>query len=332
MPSLFLLGAGFNVDANAEVGPIYGQHLHGYRYQIDCGYPLVNDLWKICFGVDNPPAGQSIEQWFADAIERRDNEPLTRLYDRLMEADYRLASRLADTSSPNSYKAFFDAFENSSFMTFNYDSLPEIFLFRRGKWHPGDGFGVPVIAKRDSTNDAPPPAPSFVVLHLHGSLLIYEQRVEFHATQERHSVNTLLTPLDEARFIFDADSVGALFTPYRRTVNMAYKPVEQRVIAPVRNKATGLRAEFIRKVYGRAREVVAAARQLVVIGYSFSPHDKASYDPLAATLARSGTTVLIVAPDAAELVERLRREYRDIPWTPAPLSFRQWVTRGFPGL
>jgi hypothetical protein len=36
------------------------------RYQIECGYPLVGDTLRLCFGLDVPPAGKSIEDLFAD--------------------------------------------------------------------------------------------------------------------------------------------------------------------------------------------------------------------------------------------------------------------------
>jgi hypothetical protein len=39
--NLFLLGAGFNIDATREAGPVYGNSIYIGQHQINCGYPLV---------------------------------------------------------------------------------------------------------------------------------------------------------------------------------------------------------------------------------------------------------------------------------------------------
>ena len=56
---LFLLGAGFNADAKSEVGPVFGESIYIGWHEVECGYPLLADLWRICFGLDNPPADAS---------------------------------------------------------------------------------------------------------------------------------------------------------------------------------------------------------------------------------------------------------------------------------
>jgi len=50
-----ILGAGFNIDATREAGPVDSNSIHFGRYQIDCGYPLVADVRKLCFGLDKLP-------------------------------------------------------------------------------------------------------------------------------------------------------------------------------------------------------------------------------------------------------------------------------------
>jgi hypothetical protein len=145
MPT-FILGAGFNVDATAEAGPIFGEALYMGRYQIECGYRLVGDTLRLCFGLDVPPAGKSIEDLFADILARGNYGPLVKLADRLREADFSIASRLASGERLNCYRHFFDVFARSHFLTFNYDSLPETFLFRLGRWYPRDGFGLRIDA------------------------------------------------------------------------------------------------------------------------------------------------------------------------------------------
>ncbi|HEX5717298.1 MAG TPA: hypothetical protein VF179_14135, partial [Thermoanaerobaculia bacterium] len=139
---LFLLGAGFNADAKAEVGPVYGNSIYIGRHEIDCGYPLVADLWQLCFGVANPPEGVSIESCFAEALSARNFEPMAQLAEAIMKAGYHLATHLrSNERGTNSYAAFFRRFASCTFLTFNYDSLVEIFLSQYGIWYPYDGFG-----------------------------------------------------------------------------------------------------------------------------------------------------------------------------------------------
>ena len=80
-PVLFLLGAGFNVDAASEAGNPIGT-------QAPIEYPVVSDLLKKCFHRDSIPAKKSIEDLFQDCIDEGNREPINILYDTLMEADY----------------------------------------------------------------------------------------------------------------------------------------------------------------------------------------------------------------------------------------------------
>jgi hypothetical protein len=129
---VFLLGAGFNLDANDERGTISVDSLYGPR-QIDAGYPLVCDTASLCFDLTTVPPGKSIEDLFLDAAERNDYNPLSKLAYCLRQADYHIAFALASREKSNCYSEFFHAFTGSSFLTFNYDSLPETFLFRLGR-------------------------------------------------------------------------------------------------------------------------------------------------------------------------------------------------------
>jgi hypothetical protein len=52
--NLFLLGAGFNIDATREAGPFYGNSICAGLYEIQRGYPVA-DVLKLCFWT-NPTA------------------------------------------------------------------------------------------------------------------------------------------------------------------------------------------------------------------------------------------------------------------------------------
>jgi len=120
-------------------GPLFAKSLYEGHYRIDCGYPLVGDTLRLCFDRDGTPAGKSIEDLFSDAAEHGDYDPLRKLATRLRYADYRIAQALSSGNRLNCYRKFFDAFPHSNFLTFNYDSLPETFMFRLGRWYPQDG-------------------------------------------------------------------------------------------------------------------------------------------------------------------------------------------------
>src|SRR5262249_19231744 len=140
------------------------------------------DVAQLCFGLEptNIPAGKSIEDLFLEAQERHDSVPMKKLTDKLMEADYYLASRLASSGETNSYSAFFERFPTATFLTFNYDSLSEIFLFRSGQWYPEDGYGIPVEAELSPGATLPSNRKSAsVVLHLHGSFCLRTSEFQF---------------------------------------------------------------------------------------------------------------------------------------------------------
>jgi hypothetical protein len=121
-PPLCLLGAGFNVDANAESGATDG-----------VAYPLAGDLARLCFDLSFLPNGKSVEDLFNDAEERDNRQPMRRLADCLMRADYDLLERLLAYfgAKRNCYSRFFERFVGSQYLTFNYDSLPELFLLHQ---------------------------------------------------------------------------------------------------------------------------------------------------------------------------------------------------------
>lgn len=128
---VFLLGAGFNLDARDEAGTIPVDSPYGPD-QIDAEYPLVADTARLCFGLTKVPPGKSIEDLFSDAAGRNDYCPLKKLAECFRKADYYLAIRLAGEQS-NCYHKFFRGFAGSNFLTFNYDSPPETFVFRLGR-------------------------------------------------------------------------------------------------------------------------------------------------------------------------------------------------------
>jgi hypothetical protein len=320
MRPVFIIGAGFNVDAAEEAG------VSDYRY------PLVSDLVYDCFGLTSLPTGESIEDLFATAIREKRHEPLQRLCDRLMQADHYITPGLRPDrgATENSYSAFVKHFAPETVITFNYDSLLDLVLFGMQRWRPEDGYGVPVQAELHRYLVAPPNLPSkslTIVLHQHGSLCLYPS--EYRIRPDPNGRMNWIEFKDEADFIFDPDSITHSFWPFGRTLpTTGYDPVEGRIIAPVPDKAEGRKGVFAMAMARKAVETIRAAEQIVVIGYRFNPLDDVSYRPLLG--AAKGRRVVLVQPDAAPLRARLEKEYASVDWRDVPLTFGEWGRRGFP--
>ena len=323
---VFLLGAGFSVDAASEAdNPMAPGHA--------ARYPLVSELRDVCFGLDTLLPDKSIEDLFQESIDRGEHRPLDILYDILMEADYYITPRLRrdGTNADNAYLHFLRDFPKTALITFNYDSLPEILLLSERSWRPEDGYGVPVQAELRPVRDE-----SLVVerslrpvLHLHGSLCIYT--ATFLIDSLPSSKLDMLRLKDVPDFLFDPDTLRHWFHPFERVApGVTYTHVGDRVIAPVPDKAQGLKGAFIGSVCRRAVNLVRGASQIVAIGYSFNPNDRASYTRLLAPAA--ARRILVVAPDASSLVKRLRRDHPDIQWEGESLSFAEWVHDRYPGI
>jgi hypothetical protein len=323
---IFILGAGFNADATVEAG-LFADSLSG-RYRIDCSYPLVGDTMRLCFGLDRLPAGKSVEDLFAEA---RDDGPLKLLAKRLQYADSRIARHLASDECQNSYRRFFAAFPASNFLTFNYDSLPETFLFRLGSWYPRDGYGMAVsVTLPPGEEDFTGRRSSAQVLHLHGSLCIRTSECE--ARREPGQAMAMVMERDKPLYAFAPASISDNFAPFLHDARE--DDVEDRIIAPVPDKSTGLRQPFVRDTYTKAKAMVRASDTIVTIGYSFNPHDRASYEPLLRALSEStGRKLLVVSPDAAIIADALRAAFPNaFSIEPLKVTFKKWVADQFPGL
>lgn len=335
MLPVFLLGAGFNADAKGEVGTVYGESLYNEKYEIKCGYPLVDDLARICFGLSCSPIGQSIESLFQESIDAGEHEPMNRLSYCLEKAEYYLVQRLlpARGAKPNCYARFFERFGGAHFLTFNYDSMPEIFLLHQGQWYPRDGYGVPVEFEISFGESLPRNASSSsLVLHLHGSFCIYTSTHTFQRLPQESIA--WRKQYEQPKFIFDPGRNAGLFKPFeRKTPTTGYTESANRVVAPIPDKTEGLNQEFISAVYDRAaKELSTSQKPLVSIGYSFNPYDKVSYHSLLTALESGSATVLVVSPEATAIQKRLSADFPKLTFKPVSHKLKSWVEAGFPGL
>ncbi|WP_319523670.1 hypothetical protein [uncultured Desulfosarcina sp.] len=213
----FILGAGFGVDAGKIVGPINAESIYIGKYQFNCTYPLVRDLPRICFPDETQVVQVAeVENRLGDAIENGNNDPIERLCNELTKADYYLAPALVGRPMlQNPYSQFFADFQSSSFATYNYDSFVEFALFKAGRWSPHDGYGVEVAVDSGiTTATAKVKDSSSLVLHLHGTYLVYSYKFTF-GVPDRNGVQWMKR-FDNSRFAFDPLSLGYLFSPFER--------------------------------------------------------------------------------------------------------------------
>lgn len=326
--TVFLLGAGFSVDAASEAGyPIVSSS------GLKAHYPITGELVELCFGIAALPPGKSIEDMFQDSIDRSDLQPFSVLCDILMEADYYITPRLKQggSHSNNVYTKFLEDFPESPLLTYNYDSLLEVLLLADRSWSPGDGYGVPVEAfQRTIRHGKQPVAKSLrPVLHLHGSLCVYAET--FYIEKSRDSGPNMLRFDRDPQFRFSPEEIVGCFSLFEKVPSgPGYELPPERVIAPIPDKAEGLKGAFITAVYDRAVSELNKASQIIAIGYSFNPHDRSSYEKLLGSF--HGKAVLLVGPDARGLAKRLTSEYPNIEWQAEPKSFREWVISNYPGI
>lgn len=324
---LFLLGAGFNIDANQEAGPVINPY---YGTKIDCGYPLVATVLKLCFGLDKTPEGKSIEDLFSEALQIGNYRPVETLVHRLMGADYYIAQRLATARTPNSYRRFFEHFNHAQFLTFNYDSLPEIFLSQSGRWFPEDGYGVSVQTELGfGVKPLRNAKSSSLVVHLHGSACVFTIKSRIKGNPAGGMSE--LIHLEEPLYAFGPNSIAHCFPRYRGVMSITGNTQpHERVIAPIPDKGSDLKQAFIQKSYSFALPIVRQTGVLLAIGYSFNSFDRASYHRILEALGQSKErTLFVVSPQARELEKRISQEYPALRVAFVEKTFRAWAADSF---
>jgi hypothetical protein len=342
---LFLVGAGFNIEANKYV---QAQHPLTYlsaqcqhksapvweRMPVSCAYPLVGDLRTACFGPDFS-SNIAVESLFQSAYSSTDWVPLNRLSEILSAADHYIGACIAKRED-TAYSRFFDSFPESNYISFNYDSIIEFHLLSRRLWNPAEGFGVraettpsDVVLLGNGTDSAT----SRIVVHLHGSLCLYPIESYIHA--DPSGSLPMLSLREYPRFVFDPESLASDFTLYQiPELEHGYMQPVSRFIPPIPQKADSLEQSYYRILLHRSLELVDDAPGMTTIGYSFSPSDSDSYQDMLLWLFKGRKTLTIVGPDAEDISSRLCLEFKS--YNPIvrsiPLTFSEWAANGFQGV
>jgi len=328
--AIFLLGAGFNRDAAGEVGPIKCESTYIGKYHITPNYPLVADMWKICFPESSIDTSIPIEEKIQASVSEGNMSPVKLLCEEIAKCDYYLVPRLIQTES--CYRRFFDRFPKSHFLTFNYDSLAEVFLLRKDSWNPLDGYGIPLEASpyRTDGKKVELQASQNQVIHLHGSICIYESAVDWDTSGKIPYLQLKEKPV----FKFDPNSIAQLFYPYQKApLTLGEdREIEQRVIAPIPDKSTGLRGEFVKEMYKKAGALIGQSERIICIGYDFNPNDHLSYKPILTSVCkRPDCELIVISPNANEIRCRLAKQLPELEarLTAIESTFKNWVERDF---
>jgi hypothetical protein len=353
MDQLFLLGAGFNKDVRKLVGTITGNSINDGEYEIEVEYPLLTDIQQKCFpniSIDK------IEEAFSDSVKKNEFEPLKILYNELIgKADYYFIPELRKRN--NIYKDFIKKFQNSQFLTFNYDCLVESLLFNLKKWYPHDGYGLNLqveINELLTSDDSADVDEIFkpmqedlktnskklssdyllkqktknLVIHLHGSFYIYSCEAYLSPTSTTNNVIESELKLMEPEYYFDPDVVTMHFYPYGRVrPNEGYELPEKRVIAPIPDKAAKLNQPFITEMYKKAKQLIAD--NIIAIGYDFNKNDEGSYKPLLERLTQNNGYLYIICPNANKVAKRLQQQFSKITICAINSTFSEWGYNGF---
>ncbi len=110
-----------------------------------------------------------------------------------------------------------------------------------------------------------------------------------------------------------------------------YRPIEQRVIAPIPDKAQRLQQAFVRAVHDRGLDVLRSPDHVIAIGYAFNPLDRISYGHLLQAVSQGRQSrIVLVSPDAESLRSRLMAAYPGIDWVGVAMTLKEWVDAGFP--
>ncbi len=341
---LFLIGAGFNLDANSLiasdnvsqpgrfVGLTHDTPPPWELAPLPLRYPSVRDLVTYCFGPD-ADLSKGAEQLFMEAYIRADWVVLNRLTTVLHGADNHIATPLVQVDSV--YSRFFDTFPDSTFISYNYDCFIELFLQEKGKWNPQSGFGITAEVYRPNFPFGPEPlanlGPSCEVIHVHGSLYLYPV-VSDLSGPDRDSTQWL-TMRSSPRFVFAPESLASSFPLYTRPpLGHGYTTPEARFVPPIADKEESVEQDYYRFLFDKALGRVRESNRLIAIGYSFAPSDASSYDRFLKDLFFRSGTLLVVAPPAQTIAERLKEEYKQ--YSPLiehiPMTFSEWGHAGFP--
>jgi hypothetical protein len=319
--TVFIVGAGFSLEANTNRSR--------EAVQRSIAYPTLADLAEKCFSPSIPP--EEVEREFSSRYWKRRRKALKILSSLIDQADYWIGDE--EARKPESiYHRLLDAYPFSHFISYNYDCLLELVLSRRGEWFPHDGFGVRARVGDSRTPERvnPRPKSKHLGLHLHGSMRLYSVQHEFYESWSTLRPKPLYV-FDPERLAF---GLGRGASPRDKWGPIPWN-WEYRFIAPIEGKGEffrtgGLISEnYYSAVLKRARTLLGATRKAIAIGYRFADSDIDSWLPLLESIETAEINLLVVAPDADEIVNRLARRFESLRIRGIATTLGGWAMNGF---
>lgn len=320
--SVYVLGAGFSHNFNAEMFPLVRDFLKTakalFRYLPEQRHL---DLALIISKYFNDPLYSDIEKVLsflsASPLDHRTmrSEHRTVLYDELVAI---IVGVLSDASKSEAaskdIEEIYERFaihlsaKETTVITFNYDLLIDNLLMKTDEWHRYDGYGVNIPLVDDAM---PTPRHAFLrqptpemklskvtLLKLHGSINWGSPTIF-----QGNSDAVYQLPVDEGVSMDDFAVTTDLGSPF----TMYFKPV---IIPPILDKTFWLLNPTFRVLWNMAMEAIDDASTITFIGYSLP-----ATDFMAEFMFRQGinlhsteTKIVVVDPNASSL----RKRYLDV--------------------
>lgn len=224
-------------------------------------------------------------------------------------------------------------------ITFNWDTLLDRALFESGHWFPDDGYGASFDGFIEGTWRNPKTTKSALkLLKLHGSTNWLGPYVSRHLqTGARTWIATPETAykrwcLVDGSNHFDAykdrwrpgyKPFSYFFPPNDPLDDLPLMPI---IVPPQEHKDFRENGTLFEPIWNSAREALAAAERLVVIGYSFPQTDGHAFALLDSFLSGPGRTIELIDPYPDGVADRVRKHVggrADI--IVRPLTLRAWL-------
>jgi hypothetical protein len=206
-------------------------------------------------------------------------------------------------------KRIFDAWSGlvkagDAILTFNWDILHEIVLWKAGLWSYRDGYGFRCANQGDKEG-----ATKVVVLKLHGSV---------NWVQENQS-----SPVNEIADITTFFSKSKDFEP-RNHHSQAQRDSGRKLVLPTYLKDISSNRALL-DIWAMSHSLISRARELIVVGYSLNPVDHPARLLFGTALSenRSLKKITIVSPDTTAWDSFLCN--LDMPMHRIPKKFEDWV-------
>jgi len=222
-------------------------------------------------------------------------------------------------------------------ITFNYDLLIERALWQINQWSPIGGYvGVKQLDNKEDKEDligAERGYSAHKILKLHGSI---NWQWEYPSLQPKVNPVISLDNWEKWDFFFPELKEILRRNPTQPTgrgealISKGYAGGHSPAWILPSYVKTFNKNPFLIKIWREAQRILAHARRLVVLGYSFTEEDSLSQLLLASL--PDDCSILIVNPEGDAMKKRMNNILRSPDISVQGMGFGKWVQKGCPGL